>query len=525
MDRILRDIGRLVAVRSVMGDAKPGKPFGDDVAAAVDVAARIAGELGFESSNVDGYVLEVNLNDKPDALGIMCHLDVVPEGNGWTTPPYVADVRDGRIYGRGTADNKGPAVCALYALKCVKDMGVALTKNVRLMLGTNEENGSSDLTEYFKRRSVPPVSFSPDAAFPVYNIEKGRYGKYFAAGWADAGDAAAAGPAPGAKRGGSTGSKAGSQDPGAHDGSCAARKICCVDAGIALNVVPDVATAVVEGFRAGDLLPYLKAAEEKTGVKFSAKSVGGAAGAGAADGAPGAGLPGQGGPAPDQVGAGVEVLDTDGTARFEITAKGVGTHASFPEEGNNALTALVSLLNSMPFADCAAVRALWGVGEVFPHGDTAGVAAGVAMSDEESGPLTLSLDILHMDEKGIKGGFDARCPIISDEKNTSKVLAAALAKHGLLVEDTEMVLPHYVPADSPFIKTLLRVYEEETGLPGECVSMGGGTYVHDIPGSVAFGAAFPDTETNAHAADEYSVIDELAANVRIYVKVILEMCK
>jgi succinyl-diaminopimelate desuccinylase len=88
-----------------------------------------------------------------------------------------------------------------------------------------------------------------------------------------------------------------------------------------------------------------------------------------------------------------------------------------------------------------------------------------------------------------------------------------------------MQLPHHVPGDLPFIKTLLKAFEDVTGMKGECVAMGGGSYVHGMENSVAFGAAFPETETYAHAADEYSVIDELKANIKVYVQVILDMCQ
>ena len=49
-----------------------------------------------------------------------------------------------------------------------------LKKNVRLILGTDEECGSSDITHYYSVEKEAPMTFSPDASFPVINIEKGR---------------------------------------------------------------------------------------------------------------------------------------------------------------------------------------------------------------------------------------------------------------------------------------------------------------------------------------------------------------
>src|SRR5699024_10557105 len=107
-------------------------------------------------------------------LDILAHLDVVPAGEGWTvTEPFEPVEKDGRLYGRGTADDKGPAVAALYALRAVKELGIPLKKRVRLILGTDEECGSSDIQHYYAVEKEAPMTFSPDGAFPVVNIEKG----------------------------------------------------------------------------------------------------------------------------------------------------------------------------------------------------------------------------------------------------------------------------------------------------------------------------------------------------------------
>jgi succinyl-diaminopimelate desuccinylase len=454
---MLSDIKELIAVRSVRGDAEPGKPYGPGPAAAMEKAAAIAARHGFEAKNVGGHMLEINLNDGEDELGILCHLDVVHEGSGWTTPPYEADVRDGRIYGRGAADNKGPAMAALYALKCVRELGVPLSKNVRLMLGTDEENGSNDLKAYTKLRALPNYCFSPDAAFPVYNIEKGRYATYFSSDFPDDG---------------------------------ALPRLTALSAGHALNIVPDEAVATVEGlphagFGMDKLKEAVSAQGEKTGVSFSLEESGGA---------------------------------------LVLRAKGVGTHASYPDEGKNALTALLALLATLPLADSEGFSKIKALAALFPYGDNAGEALGVKMEDELSGPLTSNLAALEYSVGGLRGGFDLRCPICSNEENTSRVISAKMAEAGMRTETDEMVLPHHVPEDLPFIQVLMNVYESYTGLKGECVSMGGGTYVHGLKNCVAFGAAYPDTETYAHAADEYSVIAELEACVKIFAQSIIDVC-
>ena len=182
---ILKDIASLVEINSVRDEAKEGMPFGEGPAKAVAEAKRIAERMGFATKNFDNYALTINSDPScQDAhLGILCHLDVVPEGTGWTREPFKMTVEGDNIYGRGVSDDKGPAVTALWALKACNDLGVKLSKNVRIILGSDEECGSSDLDYYFKKEAQPDFCFSPDADFPIYNCEKGRFsttirGKY-----------------------------------------------------------------------------------------------------------------------------------------------------------------------------------------------------------------------------------------------------------------------------------------------------------------------------------------------------------
>jgi succinyl-diaminopimelate desuccinylase len=101
----------------------------------------------------------------------------VPAGEGWTvTEPFKPIVKDGRIYGRGTSDDKGPLLCALYAMRALKETGVELKKGVRLIMGADEETGSgTDIAKYYATEPEAEMTFSPDAEFPLINIEKGQF--------------------------------------------------------------------------------------------------------------------------------------------------------------------------------------------------------------------------------------------------------------------------------------------------------------------------------------------------------------
>ncbi|HSH35443.1 dipeptidase PepV, partial [Schnuerera sp.] len=111
--------------------------------------------------------------DGDETVGILVHLDVVPEGDGWTYPPYEGEIHDDKIYGRGTTDDKGPAIACLYAMKALKESDVELNKKIRIIFGTNEETGWGCMKYYFDHEEAPDMAFTPDADFPVIYGEKG----------------------------------------------------------------------------------------------------------------------------------------------------------------------------------------------------------------------------------------------------------------------------------------------------------------------------------------------------------------
>ncbi len=170
---IVRTAQKIIRIKSVEDNAEEGMPFGKGVNECLETTLNIADFLGFDTKNIDGYAGHVEIGEGEELLGILCHLDVVPEGNNWSHPPYGAEIHQGNLYGRGSIDDKGPAVAALYALKVVMDCGIKFNKRVRLILGTNEESGWQGLKYYFKKEETPDLAFSPDADFPVIHGEKG----------------------------------------------------------------------------------------------------------------------------------------------------------------------------------------------------------------------------------------------------------------------------------------------------------------------------------------------------------------
>ena len=161
----LDDIMSLVRIRSVSTPDSGGKyPFGSGCAEVLDAALAMGSRMGFAAENHAYYCGSILMPGMTKSeIGMFAHLDVVPEGDGWLKPPYSPYIKDGWLYGRGSSDNKGPAVTALYAMRCLQESGVRLRHTVRLFLGCSEENGMSDIEYYLKHFPAPEYSFVPDA--------------------------------------------------------------------------------------------------------------------------------------------------------------------------------------------------------------------------------------------------------------------------------------------------------------------------------------------------------------------------
>lgn len=449
---LIRDIGRLVAIKSVRGEAEPDAPFGPGPRAALDEALALCSEYGFATELYGGAVGTADLNALPSRVDILGHLDVVAEGAGWDTPPYEAVLKgDGCLYGRGTDDDKGPIVMALFAMRCVRELGLPLKHGCRLIMGTDEESGSDDLPYYYSKHNPAPNTFTPDSGFPIYNVEKGMYRPHLTRTWAE---------------------------------ETALPRVSAIDGGFRINVIPSDARATVLGIDAAEALRLGGAAASGCGVVLSACDVKGGA---------------------------------------ELSVHGRQAHAASPWEGSNGITALLAVLNSLPLADCESTRAVRALAECFPHGDWRGEACGIAQKDELSGELTISFDLLSLGETGLDARLDGRVPICANDDNCKKVFESRLCPLGFEVE-AEMLPAHHTPAEGVFVSTLLRCYETYSGRKGECLATGGGTYVHDIAGGVAFGAGMPGFASNLHGANERINIRDSLAACKIFALAIAELC-
>lgn len=161
--------------------AKPGAPYGEDCRKMLDFALERGRHYGFRTEDHEGYCGDIYFGDGKDEIGIVGHLDVVPEGNHWIYEPYAPVVKDGFVIGRGAGDDKGPSIIGLFLMRFFKENNIPMKNTLRLMLGCSEETGMQDYEHYVgvMKGRVPAVSIVADAGFPVCYAQKGGYDAAF----------------------------------------------------------------------------------------------------------------------------------------------------------------------------------------------------------------------------------------------------------------------------------------------------------------------------------------------------------
>lgn len=170
---LLDTIRTLIAYNSVEEAPEPGMPFGKTVAECLEKTLSLCEALGFTTKNIDNYAGHAEYGSGEELVGLLVHLDIVPAGDGWTVDPFGGVIKEGKLFGRGVMDDKGPAVSLMYALAAIKASGVKLNRRVRIIFGCNEETGSKCVDYYFEKEEMPTLGFTPDADFPAIFGEKG----------------------------------------------------------------------------------------------------------------------------------------------------------------------------------------------------------------------------------------------------------------------------------------------------------------------------------------------------------------
>ena len=423
---MIESIKAAVRINSVMDEdtATESMPFGKGVDESLRKTLEIAESLGFKTVYKDGYYGYAEVGEGEELIGILGHIDVVPIGDEskWKFPPFSATEEDGYIYGRGTQDDKGPTIAAMYAVKALLDAGVKFEKRVRFIIGGDEENLWRCIAKYTENgEEIPSMGFTPDSSFPVTNAEKSLVQFYL--------------------RG---------------NGS----KEINLNISGALNAVPGVANYT------GKLADKLS--EKLDELKFD--------------------------------------YEKDGES---ITVIGKRVHAASADKGVNSIERLCKALYEIGVEDDV-------VRFVAELSDSVGSKILPNCIDDVSGTLTLNLGELIINEKESKIGFDSRVPVKFTIEDLEDAVKEKAANYGLEFEEFDRLKSLYVPADSKLIKTLVSVYEQETGLEGTPKSSGGATYAKALDNCVAFGAMFPFDEKTEHQENERVNIKNMIKATEIY---------
>jgi len=443
---IVSTVQELIRIPSVLGEASVGAPFGVETRRALDYYVGLAKSHGMLVEEFDGYAVHAEIGSGESLIGVLSHVDVVPEGSDWKHKAFGGEIENGKIYGRGAIDDKGPTVAAFYAIVAAQISGASLKKRIRAIVGADEESGFRCMAHYFERAEMPEFGFTPDGSFPAIYAEKGIASPVLV------------------RRLSTDESKI---------------RLVSFKAGTRSNMVPDRAEAVLD-FDPLPIVPVQQALELFDGVDTD--------------------------------------VDID---RLVVRARGIGAHASTPNEGRNAAFILAEALLS--------IKAFVGDGREIVEavrdwaGDTTGGTLGIAGTDDITTPLTSNLGVIRTENDTISLTFSVRYPVTWKGAELAEMLSATSKARGFELDSFSDSKPLFVPKDDPYLATCLEVYRKETGDTSEPKTMGGGTYARVLKKGVAFGADFPGFPLIAHQADEFWYIEDLIKATKIYAKTLVRL--
>lgn len=463
LENMIDDLSHLISIDSSCdpdtADESSGAPFGCGPKEALEAVIDIAGSMGMQTKNYDGYAAEITIGHGSKMIGILAHVDVVEAGPGWDTPPFQAVIKDGKIFGRGSLDDKGPVISSLYAMKYITDNNLLSDEwSIRLIVGADEEEELRCIDYYNEHAErMPDVSFVPDGYFPMVNCEKGLVDFDL------------------------------SYKVGSVDDSTPEAVITHLKAGLGRNMVPAEAVCEIS------VLPKMRG-EAAEGLRAAVSRA--EADAGHSD---------------------KEMLHLEETEDgFKLTSAGVSAHAMSPEKGLSAFDQLIRVLydSGILYDDNGFISSYMSTaGAGF---DGSGVDS--CVSDEISGPLTLNIGTVRLSDGIIHLQGNMRYPATMDKADITDKMYAAFRNAGFDCTEQLYLPPLYVERESPLVAKLMEAYREVTGdMENDMFAIGGATYARSIPNAISFGPLFPDEVELAHEANEFLSVHSLCKMTEIYI--------
>lgn len=460
-EEMIKNLQNLIKIPSVyQNSSNPEEPFGKNTVRALDYILDLGNKLGFKTKNIDNYCGYIEFGSGEELIGIIGHLDVVPEGENWTYPPFEGNIADNKIYGRGAIDDKGPVIASLYAMKAVMDYcnsnSITLNKRVRLILGLNEENDWKCIEYYKKHEEAPSIGFSPDADFPCIYAEKGLISTFITMDYSNYSNE-----------------------------NIVLTNIDCNNN--ALNVVPKYCScniALKNGIKIDEVIQFI--------LKFRPLY---------------------------NFDVDVESINDN---ELKIISRGVQAHAAHPDLGVNAISRLIIVLDEL-FKNYNIIIPIFDLFTKYIGFDFNGNKLNINIPDE-SGKLTLNTAQFYIEDNALKIGFNLRVPINTKfELIEDKFSSICKEFDNVYCEFTGKKDPLYVSKDSYLVETLCKIYNECTNSNVEPIAIGGATYARAFDNVVSFGANLPGQKDMCHQTDEFISIDNLMLACNIYTKAIYEL--
>ena len=458
---LITNLQNLIRIPSVHSESKnPKYPFGEKTADALEYILNLGSTFGFKAKNLDNYCGYLEFGSSDKLIGIIGHLDVVPEGDNWDFPPFNAEIHNNKIYGRGAIDDKGPVMASLYAMKSVmeycKENSIPINKRIRLILGLNEEKDWKCVKHYKEHEEIPSIGFSPDANFPCIYAEKGIISPYIIMDYSKYKNA-----------------------------DIVLTKIDCNDN--ALNVVPEYCSCIL---KLQNKLIYKDVISEifdlQKEFKFNISA---------------------------------EILNDN---EIKIISKGIRAHSAHPELGENAISRLIIVLNKL-FKNHNIGIPIFDLFEKYIGLDYNGNKLEINTPDE-SGQLTLNVARFEFSENDLKISLNLRIPINSTFEFVEGKFDEVCKKYNNIFYKFEGKMnPLHVSKGSYLVKTLCKIYNEETNSNLEPIPIGGATYARAFENFVSFGANLPGQKDMCHQTNEFISIDNLLIAYKIYCKAIFEL--
>lgn len=457
-EEIIKNVQDLIKIKSISGDNKgPLEALG--------FYLKLGENMGFKSSNIENLGGIIQFGEGDETIGIIVHLDVVPEGTGWQYPPFEGQIQDGKIYGRGAIDDKGPAISALYALKAAKDSGIDPKCRIQIIIGIDEETVWNTTPKLLQKIQEPDFSFVPDSKFPIVIAEKGLV-------WLEI-------------------SKNLTQT---------ATPIMVITKMLggseSLNIVPDNCEADLRVAKPEDI-----AFIEKRLSKFLEEKL-------------------------DHT-WNIELIknpDSENPNIIKLVSHGKSAHAFSCEEGWNAISQLAAFLGELDLGEgqkefLALYNSRIGM-------ENYGESLGLALEDELTGKLTVSPGYILMDEHSAALQLDIRFPAAEKLETFKRKLGSAFEVFQGNLKFLDSLESLSFPQDDPHIQRLLKVYQDFTGdTDAQLLGMGGTTFAKAFQRAVAFGPTFPGMAKVEHQPDEYMEIEHLLKCTEIYALAIAELAQ